>query len=85
MILCFFAGGGPSREGVSSRARRNCVDNPASEALLEGGDRYSGGGLGEFEARLDSGDDGGDAAPTEAIMVSDGGMESREDGAGETN
>jgi hypothetical protein len=80
MILCFLAGGGPSREGESARARRSCVDRPASEALLEGGDRYSGGGLGELEARLDSGDEGGDGAPTEA-MVSDGGRENREDGS----
>lgn len=78
MILCFFAGGGPSREGESAWARRSCADVPASEALLEGGDRYSGGGLGELEAKLDSGDEGGDSAPTEA-MVSDRGREDRAD------
>ena len=41
VILCFFAGGGPSRDEVSpaGRCRRDCDDErSASETLLDAGD-----------------------------------------------
>jgi hypothetical protein len=46
------------------------LHDPESDERLEGGEGYSGGGEGDLEATLDSGDDGSDERGDELVVGS---------------